>query len=113
LRAFPDQKVELWDERFTTTIAERIMIEGNVSREKRRHSRDKSRGDYLQGYLDNRGGCRRMNRRGFPDGVKTTPMLEQYSRWKNEYPIAAVLPDGGFYEMFSPTGEASRIWILR
>ena len=56
LRAlFPDQKVELWDERFTTTIAERIMIEGNVSREKRRHSRDKvAAAIILQGYLDNR-----------------------------------------------------------
>ena len=56
LRAlFPDQKVELWDERFTTTIAERIMIEGNISREKRRHSRDKvAAAIILQGYLDNR-----------------------------------------------------------
>ena len=56
LRAlFPDQKMELWDERFTTTIAERIMIEGNVSREKRRHSRDKvAAAIILQGYLDNR-----------------------------------------------------------
>ena len=56
LRAlFPDQKLELWDERFTTTIAERIMIEGNVSREKRRHSRDKvAAAIILQGYLDNR-----------------------------------------------------------
>ena len=56
LRAlFPDQKVELWDERCTTTIAERIMIEGNVSREKRRHSRDKvAAAIILQGYLDNR-----------------------------------------------------------
>ena len=56
LRAlFPEQKVELWDERFTTTIAERIMIEGNVSREKRRHSRDKvAAAIILQGYLDNR-----------------------------------------------------------
>ena len=56
LRAlFPDQKMELWDERFTTTIAERIMIEGNVSREKRRHSRDKVAAAIIpQGYLDNR-----------------------------------------------------------
>ncbi len=56
LRAlFPDQKMEMWDERFTTTIAERIMIEGNVSREKRRHSRDKvAAAIILQGYLDNR-----------------------------------------------------------
>ena len=61
LRAlFPDQKLELWDERFTTTIAERIMIEGNVSREKRRHSRDKvAAAIILQGYLDNR---RRLQR---------------------------------------------------
>jgi putative Holliday junction resolvase len=58
LRAFfPGLKIETWDERFTTTIAERAMIEGNLSREKRRHSRDKvAAAIILQGYLDNRRG---------------------------------------------------------
>ena len=49
-----------WQSRYSSLagaleLAERIMIEGNVSREKRRHSRDKvAAAIILQGYLDNR-----------------------------------------------------------
>ena len=47
----------------------------------------------------------------FPDGVKSTPMLEQYFRWKNEYPDCLLFfRMGDFYEMFfTDAEEASRI----
>ena len=36
-----------------------------------------------------------------PDGVKMTPMLEQFVRWKNEYPEALLFfRMGDFYELF-------------
>ena len=45
-----------WDERLTTVAAERVLLEGNVSRAKRRHVIDKVAAAYmLQGYLDYRG----------------------------------------------------------
>lgn len=53
--AGPGLKVWLWDERFTTCIAEKALIEGNVSRRKRRHLRDKlAAALILQGFLDRR-----------------------------------------------------------
>jgi putative Holliday junction resolvase len=39
--AYPDIKVETWDERFTTVIAERALLEADVSRSKRRQKIDK------------------------------------------------------------------------
>jgi len=39
--SYPDIKVETWDERFTTVIAEQVLIEADVSRRKRRHEIDK------------------------------------------------------------------------
>ncbi len=42
----------------------------------------------------------------FPDGVKSTPMLEQYFRWKNEYPDCLLFfRMGDFYEMFFTDAE--------
>ncbi|MBN2719389.1 MAG: Holliday junction resolvase RuvX [Deltaproteobacteria bacterium] len=46
-------EVVYFDERFTTTQADRALIEGNVSRQKRRHVVDKvAAALILQGYLD-------------------------------------------------------------
>jgi putative Holliday junction resolvase len=39
--SYPDIKVETWDERFTTTIAEQVLLEADVSRRKRRQTIDK------------------------------------------------------------------------
>lgn len=47
--------VELWDERLSTAAAERTLIEADVRREERRHSRDRvAAAVILQGYLDAR-----------------------------------------------------------
>ncbi|NLL36398.1 MAG: Holliday junction resolvase RuvX [Fretibacterium sp.] len=37
----PDRTFELWDERFTTTLAQRALLEADVSRKKRREHVDK------------------------------------------------------------------------
>lgn len=48
--------VKLWDERFTTTIANRALIEGGVRREKRRSKVDKlAAAIILQDYIDHLG----------------------------------------------------------
>ena len=39
--SYPDIKVKTWDERFTTTIAEQVLLEADVSRQKRRQKIDK------------------------------------------------------------------------
>ena len=45
--------VELWDERLTTVAAERILIEANLSREKRKKVVDQVAASLiLQGWLD-------------------------------------------------------------
>ncbi|PIE35568.1 Holliday junction resolvase RuvX [candidate division KSB3 bacterium] len=45
--------VELWDERLTTSAAERTLLEGNVSRKKRKGVIDTLAAAFiLQGYLD-------------------------------------------------------------
>lgn len=45
--------IEFWDERFSTAAAERILLEGDVSRAKRRKVVDKVAASViLQGYLD-------------------------------------------------------------
>jgi putative Holliday junction resolvase len=42
-----------WDERLTTVAAERVLLEGDVSRKRRRHVIDKVAAAYmLQSYLD-------------------------------------------------------------
>lgn len=46
-------KVDTWDERLTTVAAHRAMLEGDLSREKRKKIVDKLAAMYiLQGYLD-------------------------------------------------------------
>ncbi|MDR3165483.1 MAG: Holliday junction resolvase RuvX [Synergistaceae bacterium] len=54
LRAcFPDVEIVMWDERFTTVIANRALLEGNVSRAGRRRTVDKvAAAVLLQNYLD-------------------------------------------------------------
>ncbi|SOC36375.1 Holliday junction resolvase RuvX [Ureibacillus acetophenoni] len=48
--------VKLWDERLTTMAAERMLIEADVSRKKRKKVIDKMAAVMiLQGYLDSRG----------------------------------------------------------
>lgn len=46
-------KVDLWDERLTTVAAERLLIQGNVSRKKRKKVIDQMAAvQILQSYLD-------------------------------------------------------------
>lgn len=48
-------KVELWDERLSTVAAENLLLEADVSRQKRKTVIDKMAAVYiLQGYLDSR-----------------------------------------------------------
>ena len=55
LRARLKVPVTTWDERFTTTIAEQVLIEGDVSRRKRRDKVDQLAAVLiLQSYLDYR-----------------------------------------------------------
>ncbi|MFQ5947950.1 MAG: Holliday junction resolvase RuvX [Acidimicrobiia bacterium] len=47
--------VDLYDERFTTTVAERVLVEAGVGRRNRRQVQDKlAAAVMLQGYLDGR-----------------------------------------------------------
>jgi len=39
--SYPEIKIETWDERFTTAIAEQVLLEADVSRNKRRQNIDK------------------------------------------------------------------------
>jgi putative Holliday junction resolvase len=51
--AYPDRRFETWDERYTTVIAQRALLEGDVSREKRRERVDKvAAALILQNWLD-------------------------------------------------------------
>ncbi|MBZ4652828.1 MAG: holliday junction resolvase [Peptococcaceae bacterium] len=53
-------QVVFWDERLTTVAAERTLLEGNVSRKKRKGVIDKVAANMiLQGYLDS---CDRINK---------------------------------------------------
>ncbi len=53
LRQETTVEVVLWDERLSTVAVERVLIEGDVSRAKRREVVDKLSAAYiLQGYLD-------------------------------------------------------------
>lgn len=52
--SFPDLEVVMWDERLTTSAAERTLIEAGVRRENRKKVVDKLAAVLiLQGYLDN------------------------------------------------------------
>lgn len=51
--AFPNEEIILWDERLTTVSAERVLLEANVSRKKRKKVIDKVAAVFiLQNYLD-------------------------------------------------------------
>lgn len=53
LRAEAALPVEFWDERLSTVAVTRVLIDADVSREKRKNSVDKLAAAYiLQGYLD-------------------------------------------------------------
>jgi putative Holliday junction resolvase len=55
LKSLTDIKIIPWDERLTTVAAERILLEGDLSRRKRRRVIDRlSAAIILQGYLDSR-----------------------------------------------------------
>ncbi len=57
--------VEYWDERLSTVAAERVLLEGDVSRRKRRQVVDSvAAAIILQGWLD----ARSIERGGNPDG---------------------------------------------
>jgi putative Holliday junction resolvase len=51
--AYPDRRFETWDERYTTVIAQRALLEGDVSRGKRKERVDKVAAVLiLQNWLD-------------------------------------------------------------
>jgi putative Holliday junction resolvase len=51
----PDIEIHEWDERFSTVAVERVLIDGDVSRKKRKKVVDKQAAAYiLQGWLDAR-----------------------------------------------------------
>jgi putative Holliday junction resolvase len=55
LKELTELPVHLWDERLTTVSAERILIEANVSRKKRKQVVDKMAASLiLQNYLDSK-----------------------------------------------------------
>ncbi|MDR1730571.1 MAG: Holliday junction resolvase RuvX [Synergistaceae bacterium] len=55
--AYPHRRFETWDERYTTVIAQRALVEGNVSRKKRKEKVDKiAAALILQNWLDSGGG---------------------------------------------------------
>jgi putative Holliday junction resolvase len=51
--AYPDRRFETWDERYTTVLAQRALLEADVSRGKRRERVDKvAAALILQNWLD-------------------------------------------------------------
>jgi putative Holliday junction resolvase len=55
LKQVTDAPIHQWDERMTSMQAERVLIEGNVSREKRKKVKDKLAAQLiLQSYLDSK-----------------------------------------------------------
>lgn len=55
-KVMPDMEFVYWDERLTTVMAERVLMEGNVRREKRKQYIDKMAAILiLQNYLDAQG----------------------------------------------------------
>jgi putative Holliday junction resolvase len=56
LKETVDLEVKMWDERLTTVAANRVMLEGDLSRAKRKKIVDKIAATFiLQGYLDSLG----------------------------------------------------------
>lgn len=57
LKQFTGLPVELWDERLTTVTAEKVLIQADVSRRKRKQVIDKMAATFiLQSYLDRHAG---------------------------------------------------------
>lgn len=55
LNVMPELEIEFWDERFTTSIAQRALLEADVSRKARKKKVDKiAAAVLLQSYLDRR-----------------------------------------------------------
>jgi putative Holliday junction resolvase len=55
LKGYTDLPVVMWDERLSTVAVTRVLIEGDMSRKKRKRVVDKMAAAYiLQGYLDSR-----------------------------------------------------------
>lgn len=53
---FPEVKIQFWDERYTSRIATNLMLEGDVSRRKRKGRVDQIAASLiLQSYIDARG----------------------------------------------------------
>lgn len=53
LKQYCGKRIEFWDERLSTVSAERVLLEADMSRKKRKGLRDKIAAVYiLQGYLD-------------------------------------------------------------
>lgn len=53
LKVFFNKEIQTWDERLSTVAAEKILISGNMRREKRKNVVDTVAASYiLQGYLD-------------------------------------------------------------
>ncbi|MDR1873785.1 MAG: Holliday junction resolvase RuvX [Synergistaceae bacterium] len=53
--AYPGRRFETWDERYTTVIAQRVLLEGDVTRRKRKERVDKiAAALILQNWLDAR-----------------------------------------------------------
>jgi len=51
--AYPDRRFDTWDERYTTVIAERALLEADVSRKKRKERVDKvAAALILQNWID-------------------------------------------------------------
>ena len=51
--AYPDRRFDTWDERYTTVIAERALLEADVSRKKRKERIDKiAAALILQSWID-------------------------------------------------------------
>ncbi len=75
LRAAVPVPVELWDERLTTRIAERSLLEADLSRRRRRHLVDQvAAAVILQGYLDARfARARRGERAAAPEEDGASP----------------------------------------
>ena len=53
--AYPDRRFDTWDERYTTVIAQRALLEADVSRKKRKERVDKiAAALILQSWIDSR-----------------------------------------------------------
>ena len=74
---FPSLEIKVYDERFTTTIAERALLEADVSRRGRRKRIDKVAATLLlQSYLDS------LRESGAAGGAYSAPSLPEADRKK-------------------------------